>query len=74
MPNAETVMSVREAIIAPSETVKTEAALGRICASPMVSCPPAIPIVISGEKITEAALELLRHYQIEEIEVVKEPE
>ncbi|MBQ1235874.1 MAG: aminotransferase class V-fold PLP-dependent enzyme [Oscillospiraceae bacterium] len=74
LPNAETVMSVREAIIAPSETVKTEAALGRICASPMVSCPPAIPIVISGEKITEAALELLRHYQIEEIEVVKEPE
>ena len=71
LSEAETVMNVREAIMSPSEIVKTETALGRICASPMVSCPPAIPIVISGEKITESALELLSYYEIEEIEVVK---
>lgn len=74
MPKTEALISVREAVMAPSETVKSDNAVGRICASPTVSCPPAIPVVVSGERITAQALELLRHYQIEEIEVVKEPE
>ncbi len=64
-------LSVREAILSPSETVPTEKAVGRICASPTVSCPPAVPIVMSGEEVTERAQELMLYYGINEIEVVK---
>ena len=71
LPKYEPVMSVREAIMAPSEVISISDALGRVCASPMVSCPPAIPIVISGEKIGEDAIELLGYYGIDKIEVVK---
>lgn len=65
------LLSVREAIFCQSETVSVENAVGRICASPTVSCPPAIPIAVSGEEITDNHLELFRKYNIKEISVVK---
>lgn len=64
------IMSIRNAIFAEHEEVVISEALGRICGSPTVSCPPAIPIVISGEVIDKEALALLAHYGIQTIEVV----
>ena len=66
------VMSIRDAVLAESERVKTENAVGRICAAPTVSCPPAIPIAISGEEITAETANLLKYYGIKEIEAVNE--
>jgi len=72
LPAYEPVLSVRDAIMQEAEVISVSGALGRICASPMVSCPPAIPIVISGERIGPDAVEFFGHYGIDEIEVVKE--
>jgi arginine/lysine/ornithine decarboxylase len=68
----EQVMSIRNAMFAKRNTVAAEQALGRICATPAVSCPPAIPIAISGERITEDMIRLFLLYGIEEIQVVME--
>ena len=65
-------ISIREALFSQSERVATENSLGRICASPSVSCPPAIPPVISGEVIDEKTIEILLYYGINEIDVIKE--
>lgn len=65
------VTTPRKAMLGEKETVKTKDALHRICASPTVSCPPAIPIVISGEEIDEKAIELFEYYGVTEIEVIK---
>ena len=65
-------LSIREAVFAPRESISVENAVGRICASPTVSCPPAVPIVISGERITEQAVRLFACYGIKQVEVVKE--
>ncbi len=65
-------MSPREAILAPHEYVCPEDAVGRTAGAPTVSCPPAIPIAISGEIIDENMAELFKKYGIEKIEVVKE--
>ena len=43
----------------------------RVCALPTVSCPPAIPIVVSGEVIGPAVLELFTAYGVETVSVVK---
>lgn len=56
MGKPERVMSVREALLSPHETVAIERALGRICAAPTVSCPPAIPLIVSGERVDETTL------------------
>lgn len=65
------VLSIRRAMLAPQERIAVELAEGRICACPTVSCPPAIPTVISGERITAEDVALLRHYGIQQIDVVK---
>lgn len=67
----KTVCSIREAIFAPHETVPVEKAIGRICASPTVSCPPAIPIAVSGELITKESAELFEYYGVKFIDVIK---
>ena len=67
----EKVLSVRDAIMSNSETISVANSLNRVCASPLVSCPPAIPVVVSGEKITPQSLTLLQKYGITEIEVTK---
>ena len=68
---AEPRLSVRQAVFAPQETIPAGSALGRVCALPTVSCPPAIPIVVSGEVIGPAALELFAAYGVETVSVVK---
>ena len=63
-------MTIRRALLSPAETVAVEDAEGRIAASPSVSCPPAIPIVTSGEVITEKAIALFKYYGIKTVSVV----
>ena len=66
-----TCCSIRQAVFAPQEQVPTEQAVGRICAMPTVSCPPAIPIVVSGEKITSAAVRLMQKYHVMQTAVLR---
>lgn len=68
----EQAMSIRQALLAPHETIPVDQALGRVCAAPAVSCPPAIPIVVTGEVIGPEALELFRYYGHKTCLVVKE--
>ena len=64
--------TIREAVLAPQEMIPVAEAVGRICAAPAVSCPPAIPIVVSGETVPPEALPLFARYGIEKVAVVKE--
>ena len=64
-------LTLRQAVFAESEWIATECAEGRICASPTVSCPPAIPVTVSGEVITKEAVEIFKAYNIDKIKVVK---
>ena len=68
----EPVMRPREAILAPYEVVPAEESLGRILAAPGVSCPPAVPVVLCGERIDTAAVNMFRYYGIRTCEVVRE--
>ena len=65
------VMSIRSAVLSPSETISVDDAICRISASPTVSCPPAVPIVVSGEVITEEDIELFKYYGISTVSVTK---
>ena len=68
----EQAMPVRQALFAPQETVAANQSLGRVCGAPTVSCPPAVPIAVSGERIGPEALTLFEHYGVEWVDVVKE--
>lgn len=66
----EAEMSIREAILSPSHSIPADHALGMILAAPSVGCPPAVPIVICGERIDLAAIQCFRYYGISHISVV----
>ncbi len=65
-------MTLREAMRAPFETLPVEECLGRTLARASVSCPPAVPILVSGEVIDESAIQCFRYYGIDTCKVVKE--
>ena len=67
---AETVLRSHEALFLPSRMVPAAEAAGRIMADPTVSCPPAIPVVCSGERIEEWAVEAMEYYGITQVRVV----
>ena len=71
LPSAEAVLSVREAVFSPSETLPLADAAGRIAAETACPCPPGVPVVIPGEKIGKEALEILQKAGIIRIKVVK---
>lgn len=70
MDKPETCMSIRKAVFAPHKMVSLEDAVGKISGSPTVSCPPAVPIVVSGERITKHHISLFQYYEIKKIECV----
>jgi len=71
LARGERVLSVREALFAPHEAVPAEKSLGRICGAPTVSCPPAVPVAVSGERIGWEAAGLFQYYGIETVDVLK---
>ena len=64
-------MSIRRAMLSPSETLPVDRCLGRVLAVPTVSCPPAVPILVSGELVDEDAIKRFEYYGIRECSVVK---
>ena len=72
LARGEQVCSIRQALFSPHETIPAEQALGRVCGAPTVSCPPAIPIAVSGERIGSEAVTLFRYYGVESVDVLVE--
>ncbi len=67
----ERVLSPREAVFAGYEVLPTEKCEGRILAAANISCPPAVPIVMCGERISANAISAMKYYGIENCAVVK---
>ena len=61
----------RAAILSVAERIPVDEAQGRILADITVGCPPAVPIVVSGEVITREAIDAFKYYGIDTCSVVK---
>jgi len=66
------VLSARNAYFSTGETLPVAQTLGKICRMPTAACPPAIPIVVPGERIDERAIQSFLYYGITQVEVVKQ--
>ncbi len=63
-------MSMQEAIMQPGQSLPLCQCAGRILASPTVSCPPAVPVLVCGEKIAPDAMAVMAYYGIEQLHVI----
>ena len=67
----ERVMSVRGAVFSSHETIDVRQSAGRILGQISVSCPPAVPLAVSGERITPDLVPLFLAYETETVSVVR---
>ena len=64
-------MSLRDALFAPAEILPLTDCVGRVLASPTVSCPPAVPVLVGGEVVDEDAIGVFRYYGYQTLRIVK---
>ena len=74
VPLPEKAVSIRDALFSPAEILPLADCEGRILADASVGCPPAVPIVFSGEIISKEAISAFRYYGIDKIKVLKSPD
>ena len=70
-PVMEQRVPIAEAALAKFETVPVENAVGRICGAVNVPCPPAVPIAVSGEIISDECVKIYKRYGILTVNVLK---
>lgn len=67
----EKFCSPKEALFSLSEKLPLEKCKGRVLSAVTVSCPPAVPVLVSGEVVDGNAIEVMRYYGTEELEVLR---
>ncbi len=67
----EAVMTPHEALCAPCERVAVTEAAGRAAAEDSSPCPPGIPLVCPGERVTPSLAAALKNYGVDALNVVK---
>ena len=70
MKPPEQVVSIRKAVFSKSEKIKAEYSAGRVLGRTAVSCPPAVPVVVSGEKINGDAVKIFERHGIKYVDVL----
>lgn len=63
-------LTIKEAVFGKSVKIKTEDSLGRVAAMAVTVCPPAIPIIIPGEVISQEVIDVLLSKKINFLEVI----
>lgn len=71
-PLPRKVMSIRDAIFSWCENIPVTKAKNRIAKSCPVKYPPGIPLIMPGELIDDMMVNVLKHYEIWDIDVVCE--
>ena len=72
VPRPDMAIKPHQALLSESETLPVEDCLGRISAAAAISCPPAIPLAICGERIDQHVVDCLRYYGVAGCAVIKE--
>ena len=72
LPKPIRVLSIRDATFSATETVPVCQCEGRILATATVACPPAVPILVCGERIDKQAVACFHYYGLKTCTVVAE--
>ncbi|MBE6981861.1 MAG: aminotransferase class I/II-fold pyridoxal phosphate-dependent enzyme [Ruminococcaceae bacterium] len=72
LPRPQSRIPMDRAILSPGRELPLSQCLGKCLASPTVSCPPAVPVLVCGEQVDEACLEALGYYGIGYLNVILE--
>ena len=72
LPSLASIFTPREVMFLPNEVISAAECAGHVLASAGVSCPPAVPIAVCGERMSENTAKAFAYYGIMHCRVVKE--
>ena len=61
----------RQAMMCAGQEREVQACRGMVLAGAMVSCPPAVPVVVCGEVIDDQAIRLMEYYGVRSCRVIE---
>ena len=61
----------RQAMMGAGQEREVQACRGMVLAGAMVSCPPAVPVVVCGEVIDDGAIKLMEYYGVHSCRVIE---
>ncbi len=64
LPHPQPVCTLRQALFSPAHDLPTDACCGKVLAQASIACPPAIPVVVCGERLDTRAIACLEYYGI----------
>lgn len=67
----EVAVSVRDACFSRDIEINVQDSIGRVVSRSTVGCPPAVPIVVPGEVISEEAVKCFEYYGIDKCKVIE---
>ncbi len=70
LPHPRRVLTPRQALLTGGRLCRVADSVGCVLADAAVSCPPAIPILVCGEVIDEAAVRLFEYYGTTHVRVI----
>ena len=70
MCRPERYCNPRKTLLCTGEERAVKDCLGMVLVSPMVSCPPAVPVAVCGEVIDQRAIDLMTYYGVERCRVI----
>ena len=68
----EMVLTIEKTLFKNSEIVDASNSFGRVLSQFNVACPPAVPILVCGEKIDSDAVSAFEYYKIKTVRVIKD--
>ncbi len=72
IPEANPALPPKAALMRGVREVDVRESLGKICAETNISCPPAVPIAVLGDRITEQTVKCFEYYGIRKCKVIDE--
>lgn len=70
MPSPKRALDIRDAMLSPSAEMSVFSCKGKILVTANVACPPAIPLLVCGEFIDDAAIECFNYYGIKTVRII----
>ncbi len=71
LPKPKRAKEIRDAMMSPSRECDVGDCLGKTIADAVISCPPAIPVIVAGEVVDEETVKCLKYYGITRCNVIE---
>ena len=70
-PKNQRALQLKDVVFSLTKITDAKNALGKVYADFNIPCPPAVPIIMPGEVISNSTIEIFNYYKIDKIKIVK---